>query len=648
MLLVLGAAVALALAAVGVAEVRGWPLLREPLQRRLADALGVPVRIDAPFRARLLGAPSVRAGHLRIGAGGGVPVPHLVEASDVAIAWRWADLWRFWRDERTPLRLQHVGAGELDAHLVRLADGRASWQLGRREAGVQPVAGRGLPRFGWLQVARGRIEVDDQPLATRLTVRLEGGEGDAAGGRREGYRAGVRGRWHALPLDLQLRAGAALPLLRDEADADGAAAVPLTVQGRAGAAQVAFDGRVGALLGTPHFDGAIRISGPSLGQVAEPLGLTLPRTPPFELRGRLAHAGGVWQLQAERAVIGRSRLDGSFRFDGNTRPPRLTGRLGGERLALADLAPALGVPTAPPAARPATARTRVLPERRFDLPSLAGMDADVQVAVAELDLGSDAITPLADLRAQVLLKDSVLQWRDLHAVVAGGRVDGSTTLDAREKGARWSADLRLEQIAIERWLPVLRKRQPAGGSWLSGTLSGRLQVRGQGRSTAEILSTLDGSAQALLRDGTLSHLATEGAGLDVAQALGVWIKGDAPLPLRCARVELRFERGVATLQRAVLDNADSTLRVAGRVNLRDESLALVARSRPKDFSPLSLRAPVTVSGTLAKPQVGIDGRGLAGKVIGSVVLGAVVAPLAALLPLVEPGSGEQADPCAGR
>jgi len=183
-------------------------------------------------------------------------------------------------------------------------------------------------------------------------------------------------------------------------------------------------------------------------------------------------------------------------------------------------------------------------------------------------------------------------------------------------------------------------------AYLTGALSGRLQATGRGRSTAEILSTLDGQAQMRLTDGTLSHLITELAGLDLAQALGVLIRQDRPLPLRCALLDLQLQDGVVRPRRAVLDNADSTLRLAGQVDLRDETLALQAQVKPKDFSPLSLRVPVVITGTLGAPVVGVDGKRLAGKALGMLALAAVVAPAAALLPLLEAGSSAKEDPCA--
>jgi uncharacterized protein involved in outer membrane biogenesis len=234
----------------------------------------------------------------------------------------------------------------------------------------------------------------------------------------------------------------------------------------------------------------------------------------------------------------------------------------------------------------------------------------------------------------------VLELRELDAAVAGGRIAGSTRLDATRDPAAWAADLHLAGVRIERWL------QGAAQRYVSGVLAGDVALRGAGRSTAQILGSLDGRARLDLRDGTLSHLVTEALGLDVAQALGVAIKGDAALPLRCALADVQLKDGVARLERALIDNRDSTIRVAGAVNLRDETLELAARTRPKDFSPLSLRSPITVTGSFARPQFGVEGAKLAGRVLGAIVLGAVVGPVAALLPLADPGSRDAADPCA--
>jgi uncharacterized protein involved in outer membrane biogenesis len=292
------------------------------------------------------------------------------------------------------------------------------------------------------------------------------------------------------------------------------------------------------------------------------------------------------------------------------------------------------------------------------------------MAIDVLDLGSPAVAPLRAVRAHVLLQGGVLQLQDLQAGVAGGQLSGSSQLDGRGEPARWQLGLHLDGIDMAGWVRALQspasttpppkgkatlqqQRQAArlGGdqpvrSYLTGVLGGRMQLQGQGHSTAQILGTLQGRVDLQLREGTLSHLVTEVAGIDLAQALGVMVRGDRPLPLRCAIFELAVENGVATLSRGVLDNSDSTLRLDGRIDLRDELLALRATAYPKDFSPLALRVPVLVTGSLADPQVGLDGRALGRKSLAAVALAVVAAPAAALLALVDTGQEEKGDPCA--
>ncbi len=676
-----GAFAALALFVV-ISEVSGWPYLQSPLQNAMTRAGGVPVLLEGKFRVRLLWNPRLQVDQLKVGPGGGVQVPHLLDAQQVKLAWRWGDVWR-WRGGG-PLRVQALEVNALDAHLVRGKDGRASWQLGTpAEAASEPGADplNDLPQVGLLRVGAGRIAVDDAASQTRLMVELSGGEGDALpDGTRAGYRGSVEGRWKALPMNLQWRAGSAMPLLQDsESDStDSDQPGTLRVEGSAGAAKVFFDGTASALLGERKLLGQLRLSGPSLAQVGAPLAVTLPQTPPFDLRGTIGYDGGVWRLQAERATIGRSQLDGDFRFDTRSTPPSLSGRLGGTRLALADLGSSVGVAPAAPAAptgavsRRAASDGRVLPQRRFDLPSLRAMDADVQVAIAELDLGSKSLAPLKTLQTHLLLQGGVLRLQDLKAGVAGGQFSGSTSLDANADPARWATDLRFTAIDVAGWVrglsaepdkapaPAVRSKAALKASrdearrgssqpvqaYLTGTLTGRLQATGRGRSTAEILSTMDGEAQMRLNDGTMSHLVTELAGLDLAQALGVLIRQDQPLPLRCAVLDLQLQNGVVRFRQAVLDNADSTLRIAGQVDLRDETLALQAQVKPKDFSPLALRVPIVVSGTLGAPVVSVDGPRLARKALGVLALAVAVAPAAALLPLVDVGNRDTGDPCA--
>jgi uncharacterized protein involved in outer membrane biogenesis len=116
--------------------------------------------------------------------------------------------------------------------------------------------------------------------------------------------------------------------------------------------------------------------------------------------------------------------------------------------------------------------------------------------------------------------------------------------------------------------------------------------------------------------------------------------------LRCARFDMVATNGVMETRLAVIDNRDSTVRINGNVNLRDETMALRLVTQPKDWSLISLRTPITVNGTLGKPAVGIEAKNLAGRVLGAVALGAAAGPAAAVIPLIERGKKtEDEDTC---
>jgi AsmA family protein len=181
--------------------------------------------------------------------------------------------------------------------------------------------------------------------------------------------------------------------------------------------------------------------------------------------------------------------------------------------------------------------------------------------------------------------------------------------------------------------------------YASGTLHARVALVGQGRSVAEVLGSADGQLQASLTDATLSHLLTEAAGLDLGQALGVFIRGDRSLNLRCARMQAQVSKGVVGPVQGLLDNNDSALKIDGQIDLRNEAMDLRLVARPKDFSPLSLRSPVHVRGTLSQPRLSVEGGPIAARVLGALALGAV-APLLAWIPLVDTGGADQPDACA--
>jgi uncharacterized protein involved in outer membrane biogenesis len=131
----------------------------------------------------------------------------------------------------------------------------------------------------------------------------------------------------------------------------------------------------------------------------------------------------------------------------------------------------------------------VLPDRRFDLPSLRAMEANVLIDVAHLDLGTALLEPLEPLRTHLRLSGGVLTLSDLDARTAQGPTRRRAQPRRAPAEAIWKADLDLIGVRLERWL---HQAPPERASVRDGPTRRQVKVTGSGRSTAEILGSLDG------------------------------------------------------------------------------------------------------------------------------------------------------------
>jgi len=632
-----------------IAELTAWRFLAAPIERFASRALERKLSFgDAKdqerFRLHLLGGIRLQLEALTI-ADRGDPRTPMILARDVSAQLRYRDLLAFRPGEA--LSIHSLAAVSLDLKLTRAANGSANWLFGSpRTDGSRPVI-NGL-RFGGVKVAKGRLDYHDAALVLDLNghFSFDDSSDELAGSARpppvSGLQGEAAGHYQGQPLRARIRTG---PLLAAFAGDASDANVALQIGASTGKSALALDGNVNDIFGARRFDTAFTLKGPSLAAVGKPLGVTLPVTAPFSMRGRLAYDNQVWNAGIAYARIGRSELGGEFAFRqaGEAQRPRLDGRLTAKALWLEDLGPSIGAAGAGAETRPqlSSRRGRVLPDREFDLPALRAMDADIHIALDRLELGTPALEDIHPLRARLLLRDGLLALEDLDATLARGHVRGRIALDGRSEPARWQTKLELSGIALETWI-----RQGTGDArapYVSGRLAGQVELGGAGRSTAAILGSAHGTVRLMMIRGGLSHLALEVAGLDVAQALGVLISGDERLPVSCGIVALSVDRGMVRPELFVLDTRDSLVRVGGGASLATERLDLLAQVSPKDFSPLALRTPVRVRGSFANPSVRVEPGPLILR-LGAAAALATLNPFAALLPLMDPGVADgQAD-----
>jgi AsmA family protein len=74
------------------------------------------------------------------------------------------------------------------------------------------------------------------------------------------------------------------------------------------------------------------------------------------------------------------------------------------------------------------------------------------------------------------------------------------------------------------------------------------------------------------------------------------MRDDKPIPIRCALLDLHGENGQMGVQTLVFDTANSVVSGEGKIDIRNEKVNIVIIPDPKNFSPLSLRSFIRVTG----------------------------------------------------
>jgi AsmA protein len=637
-------------------ELAGWPFLRQPLQHFLQNKLHRSVEIERPFHLRLVGGLNLQVGGLKISAPEGFDAPYFVDAHGLDLKLRYKHLWSL--KEGDPYRIQAIRADQLNAYLIRHGDKHASWEFELDDTGPP----RPFPVIEQLAVNQGEAKVDDALTEAKLSVKFFTEEGAHLAKPESSVK--VDGTFKQLPLHGQLITQGFLPVATQVKGSP-----PINSQGwlKYGAVNAKFQGSVYDLFGSQRIKGKVDVTGPSLADVGDLLDLTFPRTSAFKVVAEVDKSENQWKVKIPSANIGRSRLFGQFVYDLAPEIPMLSGKLQGSLLMLADLAPAFG------AAQDTSGKAhpgKVFPDESLDFATYGRMNADIDVQLDAVDLGTAFRQRISPLKLRLNLIKHKLSLAELEASTAQGSLSGALSIDAHDSSNAdlspppapdWEIDFAVRDIRLEQWLKVQQEKpqqdkgQQSEGqakeppsskkeksanqapAYISGKLTGKAKLQGRGRSTAALLKSLDGQLAFIVRDGEISHLVVEAAGLDVAQAVGVMMKGDQPLPMQCAAMGWRAKQGVLTPEAALIDTPVTTVNVLGNVNLGEEQFDLRLEANPKNFSPFTLRSPILVTGPFVDPQISISPGPIAARVAGGVLL-ALINPFAAIVPFLDPGS----------
>lgn len=617
------AAVLLAVAiAVVVLSRNDWQRVRTALAVTAGGVLGRDVRLDGPLVFDP-GWPRTRIDlrDITIASRPGEAPPHLLHVDRLQAA---IDLRRLLGGD---LVLPELVVDAPDLQLEKDADGHANWRL---PPGPDPApeSRQEIPIIEHLRIDAGHLRYRDRARDVDLDMRLARASG-SADERAPRIALDGRGTLRGQALEFHV-SGGSLDALRETN-----APYPLAGRITAGATKARFEGSVRDPVDARGFDLELTVAGASADDLYALTGIALLPTPPYRVKGRLKQLRGTWHFDDFSGRMGSSDLAGSLRWRPAEPRSRLTARFVSQRLALADLGPLIGLDPSKEADD-----GRVLPDMPLALERLRSMDADVVFDGARIVARGQ---PLSDFHLRLLLDAGVLRVSPVRFTRDAGAFETWATIDGMREPPRVDLKSQLRALPLE---PLFAATAQALNepNVAAGSIDGAGELRGHGRSLREVLAQADGRVHVQVIGGQLSQIVIEMIGLDVAETLGFLVRGDRPVPIRCMLADFDVADGRLAPHALVLDTTDTVVTGSGSIALDSERLDLRLSPEPKDFSPLSLRAPLTIEGTLAAPEFGVAKGSLVARGAAAIAL-ALAFPPAAIAALFEPGTGDDAN-CA--
>jgi uncharacterized protein involved in outer membrane biogenesis len=606
-----------------------WNWLKHPLERRVTAATGRSFVIGGDLDVDLGRYPRIRARDVHLGNAPWSEHKEMLALGDVDLR---IALWPLFRGR---IELPYVKLDRPDLLLERNEKGQGNWIFAHSSS--KDDAGPG-PRIHQLLVENGELRVHEPVLKTDLLLRVRTAKPDEKDARAPLVISG-EGTYRGQPFELEGRLDSPLDL------ADATQPYDVDVRAQAGDTRAHASGALPAPLAFDAFTVNLEMSGANLGDLYTLLGVAVPETPPYSLKGRLTRDASVWSFRKFAGKVGDSDLAGDVSIDLGRDRPFLKGELVSERLDFDDLGSVIGAPpgtsatdTASKAQREqsaaARASTRVLPNSPFKLDKLRSMDADVKLEVKRIDAPK---LPLERMTTHMKLDDGVLSLAPLNFHAAGGTIESRISLDAREASITTTATAEVHHLELPKLFPSVELTKSG-----AGVVSGAVALTAQGNSIAYMAGSANGDIGLVMGPGHISNLLVELAGLDIAESVKYLFDRNKQVPLRCAYADFKVVDGVMSARSIAFDTTDTLIFAQGDIDLRNEALAMKLVPLPKDKSPLAIRVPLKIGGTFKDPSFRPEAGPLLARGGAAAALYAL-APPAALLALLETGPGKGDD-----
>lgn len=542
------------------------------------------------------------------------------------------------------LILPLIGLDEPKVYAAETRDGASNFNLSTNSGKTSGGGGSSL-KIGDLRINAGTARTVMPKYKTDFTAKIDT-QGAGADAR---IVADATGTYAAQPITAKLTGGALLSL-RDREHP-----WPVSLDLANGPSRVSLNGTLRDPIGFKGANVALKFSGPDMGLLEPLVGFPIPKTPAYQIAGKLDLEGlSRIRFQDFDGRLGNSDISGSIEEQPGAEEvkgkpiPVVTMDLRSRRVDLADLAGfiggAPGRPTTPDAtqqereaAAKANAGPKLLPDTPVSVPRLTWANIHLRYHAGHIEGRS---VPLDNLTAALDIVDGRVNLHPISFGVGKGRLSANIDMvPTSGKELRARMDLHMENLDVSRLMAATHTFKGAG------SVSGVGAIDATGDSLASLLANGNGEIKMAMAGGNLSAVLIDLTGLQFGNALLSALGAPDQTPVQCFVADLALRRGVLNFQAMTLDTGEAITNVGGDVNLSKETIDLALTTDSKHFSVGSLPTRINIGGTFKDPSIrpGAEVAARGGAAAGLAVL---FAPLA-ILPTIQFGTSEADDKRCG-
>jgi AsmA family protein len=297
-----------------------------------------------------------------------------------------------------------------------------------------------------------------------------------------------------------------------------------------------------------------------------------------------------------------------------------------------------------PANEPPKAPGQYFSDKVIDNSVMKIVDVDLRFLVNRY-VGEKSGKAIQAWDATIKMKNGDLKIDPVKFAVASGHIGGRFLIDGRKLPLDVQIELGAKRINLDTLLGPLAKEVPVLNmkptDMARGMLTGQLDLAMKGKTPMEMAKSVRGPIELAIEDGKLSGTVIEAFGLDITQTISNWFQKHPLYDIQCALTAFEAKDGAIKTKSFLIATKDTSILGKGEVNLVANKVDFKIHGHVHDFSIGSLRTPFTIRGPLNDFKVNVEREEILTRTSLAVALGTLVSPIAALIPLIEPGLDEK-------